>query len=258
MATVVPSTQVNAKRHPIVPCRQKTCIVRAYRFIQRYVWIDFQFRLDPGPPLGVHVVAVARSINLDILHAIGRKLAEVAFHDLHDVPQQRRMIFIDLVRDSDLERDSRKLRSARQRHFNRELALGVQEREFVARQRPRLTQLGGNDPRHAADGGVERLSCLPRAAHSAGHIEPLDRVSEITHKISPPQLAIRGSLKSELFLFGKYAPDVLILELPQAIWIGAAPCFEQVRGAQKTTDVIRSEQCRHASYSSRDAWRASI
>src|SRR5271165_3422100 len=155
------------------------------------------------------------------------------------------MIFVNLVCDAALERDGGKLRSTWQRHLDWQGAFDFQERQFVACQWLHLTELGGNDPSHATHGGEGGLSCLPASPNRVPQVEALDGVCEIAHEISPPELAIRGSVKSELFLFGKNAQDLLILYLPQQFWTRAAPCFEQLRRTEKTADVICSGESGH-------------
>src|SRR5271165_3341768 len=155
------------------------------------------------------------------------------------------MIFVNLVRDAALERDGGKLRGTWQRHLDWQRAFDLQERQFVACKWLHLTELGANDPSHAADGGESGLSCLPASPNSVPQVEALDGICEIAHEISPPELAIRGSVKSELFLFGKNAQDRLVLYLPQQLWTRASPCFEQLRRTEKTADVICSEESGH-------------
>jgi hypothetical protein len=50
---------------------------------------------------------------------------------------------------------------------------------------------------------------------------------EITHEISPAELAIRGSCKSKLLLFRQNLQDRFVFDLPQQLRIPAAPGFEQ-------------------------------
>jgi len=108
-----------------------------------------------------------------------------------------------------------------------------------------LTEFACNDPGHAADVSEGGLSCVPASPNSIPHVEPFDRVCEIAHEIPPSELAIRGSVKSELFLFGKNAQDMLVLYLSQQLWTHSSPCFEQLSGTEKTADVICSEESGH-------------
>jgi len=108
----------------------------------------------------------------------------------------------------------------------------------VARERAYLSQLGGNDPGHGADGCPGRLSCLPRSPESAGHVETVDRVRESLMKISTPKLPVRDNLESEVFLPGKHAQDVLILELPQLVRSGT---YSELRASLRAAENFRRD-----------------
>jgi len=117
--------------------------------------------------------------------------------------------------------------------------MGLQKRHSVARERPDLTQLGCNDPRHVADGGAGCLSRLQVRPTAPDKSNPSTAFREIAHKISPPELAIRGSFKIRALSVwqvraGCVDPRAAAIESG----LGATPCFEQRGGPQKTADVI--------------------
>jgi hypothetical protein len=82
---------------------------------------------------------------------------------------------------------------------------------------------------------------LPVPTHRVSQVESLDSVREITHEIPPAKLPIRGSLKSQLFLFRQDLQDRFVFYLPQQLRIPATPRFQQSRRPKKTSDVICSE-----------------
>jgi hypothetical protein len=86
---------------------------------------------------------------------------------------------------------------------------------------------------------------VPVSPDRISQVESLDRVRKIAHEISAAELTIRGSLKSQLFLFGENPLDRFVFYLPQQFRIPATPRFQQSSWPKKTPDVIRSEYCIH-------------
>jgi hypothetical protein len=86
---------------------------------------------------------------------------------------------------------------------------------------------------------------VPVSPDRISQVEALDRVRKIAHEISAAELTIRGSLKSQLFLFGENPLDRFVFYSLQQLRIPATPRFQQSSWPKKTPDVIRSEYCIH-------------
>src|SRR5690242_18693179 len=227
MATVVSAAQVDSQHHAWFSRRLKASIVRLDRFVESVFRVHLHFGLDPSAPLRVQVVAVARSIDLDVLYAIRRERGDVLLDDLDDVPQQSGVVLVNFVRNTPLERDRRKLGGAWQQHLDVTRAVFSQERKFVRRHRTQGAKFRIDDSGHMAD---MRLSLLPLGSPDfrtsrdfRADVETLDSVGEIAHEIPPPQLAVGEDLETKLLLLCEHSEDVLVLNSFQSRAIGVIP-----------------------------------
>src|SRR5205807_3872614 len=159
-------------------------------------------------------------------------------HDADNVPQQRRMRVIDLVRDAALIRDCRKLRRARQRHFNRARTVLVQIRQLMPGQWPHLLQFRRHHPRDSERSAL-CLTRLPGPGQRIAEVEAVHSVGEIAHEIPPPQFAVGKNLETQLVLFRQNARDVAIFQFMQPLRVfSVAPRLQQLRRPQKASHMI--------------------
>jgi len=232
---------MHGQSYPGTPRRVEAGVVRANRFIEQRLRLDFHLVANPLPPFFVHEVAVARRIDLNVFHALARELRQLRFHDGDNVPQQRSVRVIDFVGDALFVGDGRKLRSARQGHLDRAGTMRLQIGQFVPGQRAHLPQPRRDDTRNAADGRVFGLACVPASRHGIAQVEAFYGVGEIAHEIATPQFTVGKDVEAQLLLFCQNACDVAVFQFVNALRVFAsvAPRLEQFRRPQKAAHMIR-------------------
>ena len=98
VASIIAAAKMNRESNSGTARRRKARIVGADRFVEQRVGIGIHFRPDPIAPLRVHIIAVARRVNLNVGDTLSRQARHFVLHDFDDVPQQRRMIAHTLCR----------------------------------------------------------------------------------------------------------------------------------------------------------------
>ena len=122
------------------------------------------------------------------------------------------MIFVDGIRNAALERNSGKLRRARQSHFNVAGAVRFHERQFVAGERSHLAQFFCDDAGDVADGSRAFVAGIPVSGDGVAEVEAFDSVREVAHEVAAAQFAVGENFEAEFLLLREHAEDVLILE----------------------------------------------
>src|SRR5437867_723886 len=157
------------------------------------------------------------------------------------------MIPVDFVGDALLKRNRRELICRRQRDLDRPRAVPPQECQLVCRHAAALAEFSRDHAGDAAD--RHPAAALPGPGHGVARVKAFNGIDQITHEVTPTQLAVGEDLKSQLFLSGEHALDVPVLHRPQALRIcPLLPCFQQFSRPQKTADVISSIRGAHGEY----------
>src|SRR5215471_16539153 len=74
--------------------------------------------MDITSPLGIDVVAVSRSIDLNVPDAFLYQCSDFGFNDRHDVPKKFRIRFINAIAQTLFVSNGRKLVGAGERHLD--------------------------------------------------------------------------------------------------------------------------------------------
>jgi hypothetical protein len=124
--------------------------------------------------------------------------------------------------------------------------MGFGEGQLVAGQGTDLTKPFSHDAGDAADRCGSFVSRLPFSIDGIAKVETLDGVGEVAHEIAAAKFAISENFEAQFFLFGENAPDVLVLELAEALGIGAGLAgLEQIGRPEQTAYLVSAKGVRH-------------
>src|ERR1700733_14532977 len=217
MAAIVATAQMDRERDAVAASGAKACVVGFHGVVERSIGIGSHFVANPFAPLRIHVVAVARRVDLNVAHSVAGKLREIGFHNLDDGPKKLRTIFVNGIGDPRFERDRRELRRTRQRDFDFARTVRFQEWKLVSGERTRLSQLLGDDAGHAAHRGsfCLRVAGFPRSRDRVAEIEAIDSIGEIAHEIAATQFPVGAYLEAEFLLVREDAANVCVFEFAE-------------------------------------------
>ena len=170
-------------------------------------------RADPLAPFRVHVIAVPRSVDLDVGDTLVDEGAHLGLEDPDHVPEELRGARVDPVGDALFVGDGRELGRAGERDLDRAGAVLLHERQAVRREPSKLPQLLLPDAGDAARVSRARASDLPHAGHGVAVIEPRHRVPEVAHEVRAAELPVGEDLEPELALLGQGFEDCRVLDL---------------------------------------------
>ena len=132
VAPIITAAEMDSERDSVLFCGAETFVVCADGLVESLVRVKLHFGSYPFAPFRVHVIAIAWCVNLDVGHAFGRQLLQIALHDFDNVPEQRGVIFVDFVCDAAFEGDCGELRGAGKCDFDGNEAVRLQEGKFMA------------------------------------------------------------------------------------------------------------------------------
>ena len=246
VAAIVAAAKMDGERDSGTARGAKAGIVGFDGFVERGIGLDAHLRFNPLAPFRIHVVAVARRVDLDVIHAVAGKLCEIAFHDVDDGPQKFRVIFVNGVGDAAFEGDGRKLRGAWQGHFDRAGSVRFCKGQLVAGERADLAKFFGDDAGDGADGSRSGIAGVPASRDGVAEIEAFDGVGEVAHEIAAAQFSIGENLEAEFLLFCENAEDVLVLEPAKAFGVRAGLArLQQIGRPEQTAYVVSANGVRH-------------
>src|SRR5262249_32980246 len=109
LASIVAPAEMNGEDHTRALGALQTGIVGSNGFVKRLVGVSSNLIFDVAAPLWIDVVAVARRVDLDVMHSFIHERLNLCFNNGHDVPEESRVARINLVADTLLVVDRRKL-----------------------------------------------------------------------------------------------------------------------------------------------------
>src|SRR5262245_36749810 len=182
---------MNGEDHTRALGALQTGIVGSNGFVKRLVGVSSNLIFDVAAPLWIDVVAVARRVDLDVMHSFIHERLNLCFNNGHDVPEESRVARINLVADTLLVVDRRKLIGGWQGNLYVTGAVLLQEGELVLGQTAGLFDFAHYNSRHARDLGRRASGArLPRAQQVITLVETLNCFVEVAHKVMAAEFAV--------------------------------------------------------------------
>ena len=173
------------------------------------------------PPVRIDiVVAIARRVNLDVVHARIHESLYLGLDETRNLPQQFRARGVEFVRHSRLETDCRKLAGAWYRHLHRPRRVGLQKLPLIFGEAARLPQLCAHHLPGALLGGFAARP-LPHANHRrrVGHYESVHGLDQVVLESRPAKLPVGKDTDAGGPLPLQRVQDGTVFNLPQSVCV---------------------------------------
>jgi hypothetical protein len=237
VAAIVAAAEMDAEGDAGDAGGLETLVVGGEGFVEGGLGVEAHLVLHPVAPFGVEVVAVAGSVDLDVVDVAGGELLHLVANDCGDVVEEIRVVGVDAIGDTFFEGDGGELGRAGQGHLDGAGRVFLEEVELVEGERAEFFDTRLDDSGHTA-GGHAALA-VPGAIDGVVEVEAANGIGEVAHEVAAAKFTIGEDIEAEFLLAAEDAEDVCVFDLGELLrGCGVASGLKQFLGTKEAANVV--------------------